>query len=119
MEKITAIILGIIQGLTEFLPISSSGHVEIIRVMIDSNSIENFFNKQLLFVLFSFSICSLLILLNINFYFKYASIIYIIMVLLLILLLFVGKEVNGAKSWFNFLGFSLQPSELMLSLIHI
>ena len=41
MEKITAIILGIIQGLTEFLPISSSGHVEIIRVMIDSNSIEN------------------------------------------------------------------------------
>ncbi|GIR97694.1 MAG: hypothetical protein CM15mP101_00640 [Flavobacteriaceae bacterium] len=35
------------------------------------------------------------------------------MVLLLILLLFVGKEVNGAKSWFNFLGFSLQPSELM------
>ena len=41
MEKITAIILGIIQGLTEFLPISSSGHVEIIRVLIDSNSIEN------------------------------------------------------------------------------
>ena len=41
MEKITAIILGIIQGLTEFLPISSSGHVEIIRVLINSNSIEN------------------------------------------------------------------------------
>ena len=41
MEKVTAIILGIIQGLTEFLPISSSGHIEIIRVMIDSNSIEN------------------------------------------------------------------------------
>ena len=32
---------------------------------------------------------------------------------LLILLLFVGKEVNGAKSWFNLLGFSFQPSELM------
>ena len=76
----------------------------------DSNSIENFFTKQLVFVLFSFSICFVLILLDINFYFKYASIIYIIMVLLLILLLFVGKEVNGAKSWFNFLGFSLQPS---------
>ena len=79
----------------------------------DSNSIENFFTKQLVFVLFSFSICSVLILLDINFYFKYASIIYISMVLLLILLLFVGKEVNGAKSWFNFLGFGLQPSELM------
>ncbi len=79
----------------------------------DSNSIENFFTKQLVFVLFSFAICSVLILLDINFYFKYASIIYISMVLLLILLLFIGKEVNGAKSWFNFLGFSLQPSELM------
>ena len=71
----------------------------------DSNSIENFFTKQLVFVLFSFSICSVLILLDINFYFKYASIIYISMILLLILLLFVGKEVNGAKSWFNFFGF--------------
>ena len=79
----------------------------------DSNSIENFFFKQLLFVLFSFSICSVLILLDINFYFKYASIIYISLLLLLILLLFFGKEVNGAKSWFNFIGFSLQPSELM------
>ena len=29
MEIINAIILGIIQGLTEFLPISSSGHLEI------------------------------------------------------------------------------------------
>ena len=79
----------------------------------DSNSIENFFFKQLLFVLFSFSICLVLILLDINFYFKYASIIYISLLLLLILLLFFGKEVNGAKSWFNFIGFSLQPSELM------
>ena len=51
MEKITAIILGIIQGLTEFLPISSSGHVEIIRVLIDSNSMKIIiFYSQLLFM---------------------------------------------------------------------
>ena len=49
MEKITAIILGIIQGLTEFLPISSSGHVEIIRVLIDSNSIYIIFTRMCYF----------------------------------------------------------------------
>ena len=36
----------------------------------DSNSIENFFTKQLVFVLFSFSICFVLLLLDINFYFN-------------------------------------------------
>ena len=79
----------------------------------DSSSIENFFFKQLIFVIFSFSICLILILLDINFYFKYASIIYIIILFSLILVLIFGKEINGAKSWFNFIGFSLQPSEIM------
>ena len=77
----------------------------------DSSSIENFFSKQLIFVIFSFSICLILILLDINFYFKYASIIYIILLFSLILVLIFGKEINGAKSWFNLIGFSLQPSK--------
>ena len=79
----------------------------------DLNSIENFFSKQVVFVLFSFAICLSLLLLDINFYFKYASIIYISLLVILILLLFFGKEINGAKSWFNIMGISLQPSEIM------
>ena len=31
MDYIESILLGIVQGLTEFLPISSSGHLEIFK----------------------------------------------------------------------------------------
>ena len=41
MEWYEAIILGIVQGLTEFLPISSSGHLEIASYILKSNPSEN------------------------------------------------------------------------------
>ena len=39
MEIINAIILGIIQGLTEFLPVSSSGHLEIAKAILGEGKI--------------------------------------------------------------------------------
>lgn len=39
MSWIEALILGIIQGLTEFLPVSSSGHLEMARVLLGGDSL--------------------------------------------------------------------------------
>jgi len=48
MEIIDAIVLGIIQGLTEFLPVSSSGHIEIGQALLGMDSLKE--NEQLLSV---------------------------------------------------------------------
>ena len=41
MNWIEALLLGLLQGLTEFLPVSSSGHLEIGKALLDSNGENN------------------------------------------------------------------------------
>ena len=48
MDYLESIILGIVQGLTEFLPISSSGHLEISKVIL-GNDLSN--KESLLFTI--------------------------------------------------------------------
>ncbi len=41
MDELTALILGLIQGLTEFLPVSSSGHLELGKVLFGLQGSDN------------------------------------------------------------------------------
>jgi len=57
----------------------------------------------------SFGVC--LLLFNGEFFRRNAVIFYGVVLLLLICVLILGREVNGAKSWFGVGGFGIQPSE--------
>ena len=41
MSALETLILGIIQGLTEFLPVSSSGHLELAKALFGSDYQQN------------------------------------------------------------------------------
>ena len=71
------------------------------------------YGKQILWIILSVPLIVIILFFNSKFYEKYSSIFYIISLIMLFLLFPLGKEINGAKSWFSFGGMSLQPSEFV------
>jgi len=69
------------------------------------------YGKQLIWIGLSIPLIILILMFDAKFYEKYASIIYVVSLVLLAGLFVVGKNINGATSWYDFGGFSLQPSE--------
>lgn len=70
------------------------------------------YGKQFLWIWVSILFAVFIVIIDNRFYFFFAWFIYGTCMLLLILVVIVGKEINGAKSWFEFGPVSLQPSEL-------
>ncbi len=68
--------------------------------------------KQMIFIGISFMILSFILLTDWRFWRNGALAIYLVSLLLLIAVLLFGREINGAKAWFTFGGFSMQPVEL-------
>lgn len=68
--------------------------------------------KQLIWIGFSFMTIGILLLIDSKFYVEFAYPSYILGVILLLAVIFVGVEVNGAKSWFQLGAFRFQPVEL-------
>jgi rod shape determining protein RodA len=80
----------------------------------NSNGLFDFstrYGKQLLWIGLSIPLIISILFINAKFYEKFASIFYLGSILLLAGLFLVGKNINGATSWYNFGGMSLQPSE--------
>jgi rod shape determining protein RodA len=69
------------------------------------------YGKQLIFICLSVPVIILILFFNSKFYEQFASVFYIISLVVLAGVLVFGKKINGATSWYNFGGISLQPSE--------
>jgi len=69
------------------------------------------YGKQFIWIIASLVIAVFVVIIDNRFYFFFSWFIYGAFMLLLVLVLIFGKEINGARSWFEFGGLSLQPSE--------
>jgi rod shape determining protein RodA len=69
------------------------------------------YGKQFVWIIASLVIAVFVVIIDNRFYFFFSWFIYGILMLFLIAVLIFGNEINGARSWFEFGGFSLQPSE--------
>ena len=70
------------------------------------------YGKQFIWIIASLILAVFIVIIDNRFYFFFSWFIYGTCMLLLVLVVIFGKEINGAKSWFEFGSISLQPSEL-------
>ncbi len=91
-----------------WLSVYSSSYSEINGNIFPLSSIAG---KQLFFIIISIILGSLILLTDSKIIPKIGYLAYIFTVGCLILVLIFGKEVGGAKAWFKFGSFGLQPSE--------
>ncbi len=69
------------------------------------------YGKQLMWIGAATVLALIIMLLELNFYVFFSYIIYGGLMILLLLVPFVGKEINGARSWFQIGPVAFQPSE--------
>lgn len=69
------------------------------------------YGKQFIWICTALGLASVILLIDGDVFRRASFIFYGVVVLLLILVLIFGKEVNGAKAWFGFGSFGIQPSE--------
>ena len=74
-------------------------------------SLNTIIGKQIFFAIISLIISTFIILIDVKIIIRLSYFIYFLSIISLVLVLFIGKEVGGAKAWFDFGKFGLQPAE--------
>ncbi|MCJ7449792.1 MAG: rod shape-determining protein RodA [Bacteroidales bacterium] len=69
------------------------------------------YGKQFIWIIATLIIAVFVLIIDTRFYFFFGWFIYAGLIFLLCLVLVLGREINGARSWFEFGQVSLQPSE--------
>jgi rod shape determining protein RodA len=119
-QRNTPIQLGEIDRATlgMYIALVAIGWLMIFAVNYDKNAPYAFFNltndtgKQLFFMVVCFVLIFVIMMTDWVFWRTYGFIIYLFTLILLPGTLIFGREINGAHAWYQFGGFSFQPSEL-------
>ena len=88
------------------------GCINLLQIQANEN-ISIYSIKQFVWLVISLAITFFVLRLRLRTLKNISTFFYIFSIVLLILVLFIGKEVSGAKSWINILGFTFQPTELI------
>ena len=92
------------------------GFVAILSASYDDGgdgvfSFSHFYMKQLVWMGVAFVVAVVVLLVDASVYHKWAYLFYVLGLLSLLAALLVGREVNGAKAWFELGSFRIQPVE--------
>lgn len=101
-----------------YIAIAVCGVLCITSASFDADSTNIFspshnYIKQLIWVAISWTMGTVVLLLDRRFFHAFAIPAYVLGILLLLAVLFLGKEINGAKAWFEIGGIRLQPVEFV------
>jgi rod shape determining protein RodA len=101
-----------------YIALTTLGWLMIFSVTYNEDTPYSFFNmgtlagKQLFFIVFCYAFMFVILLTDWSIWRTFSLPIYIFTLLLLPGTLIFGREVNGAHAWYQFGGFTFQPSEL-------
>jgi len=90
------------------ISISSSSYDGLVLIDFSTSTIVG---KQFIFIIFSMFLGNLILFLDGKLFVRFGYFFYFFSILSLVFVLIFGKEVGGAKAWFSFGQFGLQPAE--------
>ena len=105
---LVTVILYVLIVIAGWLSITSASYDETSPALF---SFSHFYMKQLVWVGVAWAVAVVVLLLDERFYHMYAYPAYFVGLAMLVAALLFGREVNGAKAWFEFGSFRVQPVE--------